>query len=98
MLISEEFALRPDGRDTFTVAAIAARAAAARVRLDSVLLGRELVDASDYPSVAIASARPGISGAGFEISLTVWAALCCESLERRTAHSIAWSRSYQATT
>jgi VWFA-related protein len=47
ILISEGLTLRPDGSDTHTIAAIAAKAASARVRLDSILLGGELVDAAD---------------------------------------------------
>jgi VWFA-related protein len=47
ILISEGLALRPDASETNTVASLAARAATARVRLDSVLLDADLVDAAD---------------------------------------------------
>jgi VWFA-related protein len=58
ILISEGLILRPDGRDTRTIAAIAARAAAARVTLYSILLGGELVDAADSrPSPSSAQDR-----------------------------------------
>ncbi len=47
ILISEGLSLRPDAGNSSALAAIATKAAAARVRLDSILLGGDLVDASD---------------------------------------------------
>jgi VWFA-related protein len=58
ILISEGLILRPDGRDTHTIATIATQAAAARVTLYSILLGGELIDAADSrPSPSAAQDR-----------------------------------------